>query len=153
MDTYLITSIGMVFLALLEYSVILFAMHVSLTLGSCSFFLLPLDMVVQFQYSDSTDVKRKKRSLKRRMREKDTEAAGTADGDGESSRKDADVLQLVDSVNTSLLASHPQKALLKQDAYKVYRVSVRKVDMVALALLPLAFGTFNLYYWLWMADE
>lgn len=133
-----------------------------------------------FQYADSADVEDKKRWLKRRLEAQLSENkvgmgdddhngaaeqqggvdqrkkkmfVSTAEGsDGGGDGGDARVLQLVDSINASLMAAHPRKALLKQDAYKVGAVSIRKVDVAALILLPVTFAIFNIYYWVWMAN-
>ena len=83
----------------------------------------------------------KKRYLRQKLQEKLQEKKGSSDEDGgveggrgenlhkrksafnEQGSADEDdargVQRLLDSINASLVAEHPRKALLKQDAYKV----------------------------------
>ncbi len=136
-DFYLVTSIVMVFLALLEYAVVLLAMH-----HACEYFfnanrlasVLTLETYhILFKCSDSNEVRAKKSHLHKALKKLQEEGSAVERGHLSavfgSDRIMAiandmlgkNVLDLVEDINAAILAAHPRRALLKEN-YKVQAV-------------------------------
>ncbi len=54
---------------------------------------------------------------------------------------------LVNDINLTMARKSPRRALLASDSYKLGGISLRKVDLIALVLLPSLFIVFNIGYW------
>ncbi|TRY74852.1 hypothetical protein TCAL_00535 [Tigriopus californicus] len=118
-DLYLVVSILMVFLALLEYAVVLFSIN----------------------REDNFEIHRKKHCLKKAM----AQNLGFEDS---CSNPTKSMKEMIDEINASLIKTSPDKVLLTQDSYKLGNLSLRKFDMIALVTLPITFLLFNFGYWI-----
>ncbi len=135
-DFYLVTSIVMVFLALLEYAVVLLAMHVSTFFNAHLFAqVLTLQMYhILFKCSDSNEVRAKKSHLHKALKMLQEEGSAVERGHlsavfgsnrimaNENDILGKNVLDLVEDINAAILAAHPRRALLKENSYKVQAV-------------------------------
>eukprot|EP00095_Tigriopus_kingsejongensis_P000172 maker-scaffold487_size158652-snap-gene-0.40 protein:Tk00172 transcript:maker-scaffold487_size158652-snap-gene-0.40-mRNA-1 annotation:"gamma-aminobutyric acid receptor subunit delta-like" len=127
-DTYLVVSIFMVFLALLEYAVVLFTINIE----------------------DSQEIHRKKDRLKEALAHTlvvDSPMLNSGSRTNTPSGASRGMKEVIDEINASLVLTSPDKVLLNQDSYKLGNLSLRKFDMIALVVLPIAFMLFNLGYW------
>ena len=91
------------------------------------------------QHHDNDEIRTKKQCLKEALYRKDPVAPENID---------REIEEVINEINHRMTKTRPQRALLRQDAYKLGKVSLRKVDLVALMILPTVFIVFNLGYWI-----
>ena len=127
-DTYLVFCILMIFLALLEYAIVLLTINVRF---QCLLFYVSLFM--KLQRTNNADVQRKKSALKEALSHTD--------------KADINLHDIFNDINVSATHDSPVRALLNNDYYKLGRVSLRTFDLMALVAMPIIFLLFNIYYW------
>jgi len=130
-DMYLVVCIFMVFFALLEYGIVLFSINVH----------------------ETRNIRDRKRLLKSMLRNDGSEAEGDSDhhasGNGHTIFKEKDIRAIASEINEIMAQKSPVKTVLSGDTlgYKLGKYSLRKVDLVALVVLPTIFCLFNIAYW------
>ena len=133
-DMYLIFCIFMIFFALLEYGIVLFSINMH----------------------ETANIRDRKRLLRSMLRNEGSEAEdepdhhGAANGNGIF--KETDVRAVVKEINDLMVQKSPVNAVLSGDKLAcklggVGKYSVRKLDLVALVVLPTIFSIFNIVYW------
>ena len=98
---------------------------------------------VFIQRQDATEISRKKKSLRATL---DTLSKTNPTSNTVADRRRY-IQDAIDDINSALIVEKPSWVLLKSDYYKLGRLSVRKFDLIALIVLPLAFLIFNIVYW------
>ena len=130
-DTYLVVCIFMVFFALLEYGIVLFSINMH----------------------ERANIRDRKRLLRSKLRGECSEAEDELDHhgavNGNGLFKETDVKAIVNEINDLMVQKSPVNAVLSGDklAFKLGKYSLRKLDYVALILLPTIFFIFNIAYW------
>jgi len=131
-DMYLVVCIFMVFFALLEYGIVLLSINVH----------------------ETRNIRDRKRLLKSMLRKDgSSETEGDSDhhasGNGHAIFKEKDIRAVVSEINEIMAQRSPVRTVLSGDnlGYKLGKYSLRKVDMVALVVLPTIFFVFNVIYW------
>ena len=118
----------MVFLALLEYAILLFSINMT----------------------EAKEVEKKKEFLRRAMLAASAQQKNDVDSFAGATNATKDPTELVAEVReTFARSSSPKKLLLSKEAYHIMPyLSLRRFDVIALVLFPVAFTIFNAGYWI-----
>ena len=98
---------------------------------------------------DNAEINEKKGCLKEALSKRSKEsAAGSSNSNASEAAALKDVGDVIRDINMGMVRSHPTKALLQRDHYKLGKYSIRRIDLAGLLILPCLFILFNLWYWI-----